>query len=116
MPFTMHEVIDGSAPIASDADPNTTPLPQARDVALPVRPAHAAGRFTVYAIDGTTIDVLPYLREPKTGAWLPLVAAAATAVPGAPAVITAPGLDRDARVFMRTSSNTGVTKLAWRYS
>lgn len=114
MPYAMHEVIIKNTAIADDDDPNDTPPAQGRDVELPPLPAGSGGSLVVFAIDGTTISVVPYLYESQTQQWLPLVAAPVAVVPAAPSIIPVPGLDRGARVFMRCSTNTAVTKLAWR--
>lgn len=117
-PFEMHEVRDGGGiALATDPDPNTTAPPDARIVELPFIPAHAANAFNAFALDGTTITVRPWLREPRTGVWIPLYTAAAV-IPAAPTVFLTAGLAlaRGAQVFVQVTAVTLVTKLAWRYA
>lgn len=112
--FGLHFSRTGIA--ATDNAPTTAPdfPPAAKYGVVPrIRDAVAAPpTLRVFAFDGTTITVEPWVYLADKDAWVQIGAGFAV-TPSAPGSMSVAGY-ADARLFLRVTARTGVTAIGWR--
>jgi hypothetical protein len=112
---------DASDPNTLHPEKSTSAVLRTRAQAAPKLPCAQGDergdpKLGVFALNGTTMSVIPWVLEEATGIWLPLIdtAAAVAVTPAKAGFITVPRM-QNPTFFLQLTVVTTVTKYGWIY-